>query len=94
MMMVIIVEVLSFLPKIKTEKCGEKRVRAVCGGTMGNRAAGELSERKFEAENTAEKDVSDENNQEKSVVQSEEVELQRKEKGEVERQGARDGLGD
>ena len=33
MMMVIIVEVLSFLPKIKTEKCGEKRVRAVCGGS-------------------------------------------------------------
>ena len=28
-----------------------------------HRAAGELSERKFEAENTAEKDVSDENNQ-------------------------------
>ena len=39
-----------------------------------HRAAGELSERKFEAENTAEKDVSDENNQVKAVVQSEEVE--------------------
>ena len=44
-----------------------------------HRAAGELSERKFEAENTAEKDVSDENNQVKAVVQSEEVELKRKE---------------
>ena len=44
-------------------------------------AAGELtlSERKFEAENTAEKEVSDENNQVKAVVQSEEVELKRKE---------------
>ena len=43
------------------------------------RAAGELSERKFEAENTAEKDVSDENNQVKAVVQSEEVEWKGKE---------------
>ena len=41
-----------------------------------HRAAGELSERKFEAENTAEKkEVSDE----KAVVQSEEVELKRNE---------------
>ena len=45
-----------------------------------HRAAGELSERKFEAENTAEeKEVSDENNQVKAVVQSEEVELKRNE---------------
>ena len=46
-----------------------------------HRADGELtlSERKFEAENTAEKmEVSDENNQAKAVVQSEEVELKRK----------------
>ena len=41
-----------------------------------HRVAGELSERKFEAENTAEKkEVSDE----KAVVQSEEVELKRNE---------------
>ena len=39
-----------------------------------------LSERKFEAENTAEKmEVSDENNKGKAVVQSEEVELKRNE---------------
>ena len=39
-----------------------------------------LSERKFEAENTAEKEeVSDENNQVKAVVQYEEVELKRNE---------------
>ena len=43
-------------------------------------AAGELSEWKFEAENTAEKmEVSDQNNQVKAVLQSEEVELKRKE---------------
>ena len=45
-------------------------------------AAGELtpSERKFEAENTAEKmEVSDDNNHLKAVVQSDEVELKRKE---------------
>ena len=43
-------------------------------------AAGELSEWKFEAENTAEKmEVSEENTQVKAVVQSEEVELKRKE---------------
>ena len=61
-----------------------------------HRAAGELtlSERKFEAENTAEKDVSDDNNQVKAVVQSEEVEWKGERNGEVERQGARDGLGD
>ena len=47
-----------------------------------HRAAGELtlSERKFEAENTAEKMVvSDENNKGKAVVHSEEVELKRNE---------------
>ena len=42
-------------------------------------AAGQMSERKFEAENTAEKKVSDENNQVKAMVQSEEVELKRTE---------------
>ena len=52
-----------------------------CNSKKPHMAAGELtlSERKFEAENTAEKDVSDENNQEKAVVQSEEVELKRNE---------------
>ena len=34
------------------------------------RPAGELSERKFEAENTAEKDVSDENNQGTRVLRT------------------------
>ena len=44
-----------------------------------HRAAGELNERKFEAENTAKKmKVSDEDNQVKAVVQSEEVELKSK----------------
>ena len=47
-----------------------------------HRADGELtlSERKFEAENTAEKmEVSDENHQVKAVEQSDEVELKRNE---------------
>ena len=45
-----------------------------------HRAAGELSERKFEAENTAQKkEVSVKNNQVKAEVQSEEVELKRNE---------------
>ena len=45
-----------------------------------HRAAVEMSERKFEAEKTAEKmEVCDDNNHLKAVVQSEEVELKRKE---------------
>ena len=45
-----------------------------------HRAAGELSERQFEAENTAEKmEVPYDNNQVKAVVQSEEVEWKGKE---------------
>ena len=61
------------------DKGGKSKVES--NSKKPHRAAGELtlSERKFEAENTAEKDVSDENNQEKAVVQPEEVELKRNE---------------
>ena len=77
-------------PKIKNEvsddkgvKVNEKVAQKVDSNSKKpHRAAGELtlSERKCEAENTAENmEVSDENNWGKTVAQSEEVELSRKE---------------
>ena len=77
-------------PKVENEVSDDKTVvkakekvaqKVESNSKKPHMAAGELtlSERKFEAENTAEKEVSDENNQVKAVVQSEEVEWKRKE---------------